>query len=256
MVGVSQQPLSKTVIQGDDAFFDVRVGNITGASYQWYSNNVAISGATSQTLTVANVQSAASGSKYKVTITGPNNTVTSQEATLNVTTLTLPTTPQLVYTFDEPTQPPPGTQNVGTAVVGSGGITNSQCLQLTVAAGQSGAFLVTDPAAGQPVYGFTARFKMFVGGGSVPPADGFAFAFGNDAGNPTLCVRFGEWSEECGCRQREEKGQSRCQPRLVRHGRVRHEGRSVEEDSGRYCSIIEQKAQEATFGGLCRRSAK
>src|SRR5262249_41278613 len=45
---------------------------------------------------------------------------------------------------------------------------------------QNGGFLISDPDGGLPVYGFTARFKMLVGGGTVPPADGFAFAFGND----------------------------------------------------------------------------
>jgi len=189
LVGISQQPVSKTVVEGDDAFFDVRVGNSNGASFQWYSNDVAIAGGNYQTLTIPAVQGAASGSKYKVTITGPNNTVTSSEVTLTVLTPTLPATPQLSFNFDDG-MTPAGTAVFGDALVlGYNGIGGSGSLQLTMAIGdQSGAFVVTDPAAGAPVYGFTARFKTLVGSGSIPfPADGFAFAFGNDIpATPTL----------------------------------------------------------------------
>ena len=52
LVGISQQPFSQTVLQGDDATFDVRVANTNGATYQWLSNSVPIVGATSQTLTI------------------------------------------------------------------------------------------------------------------------------------------------------------------------------------------------------------
>ena len=62
MVGISQQPFSQDVLEGDNATFDVRLGNVNDVTYQWYSNNVAIAGATTQTLRLTNVQAAASGS--------------------------------------------------------------------------------------------------------------------------------------------------------------------------------------------------
>ena len=49
---IALQPFSQTVLQGDDATFDVRVANTNGATYQWLSNSVPIVGATSQTLTI------------------------------------------------------------------------------------------------------------------------------------------------------------------------------------------------------------
>jgi hypothetical protein len=181
MVGISQQPFSQTVQQGDDVDFDVRLGNTNGVTYQWYSNNVAIAGATGQTLTLTNVQAGASGSKYKVTATGPNNAVTSTEVTLTVTNLTLPSTPQLSFNFNDGLVPSNTTVSGTAAVDSSGGVNNSGCLKITTAAnGQSGAFIVNDPNSGAPVYGFTARFQSLLGGGTVPPADGFAFAFGSD----------------------------------------------------------------------------
>ncbi len=181
MVGISQVPVSQTVQQGDNATFNVQVANTNGVTYQWYSNNVMVAGATSTSLVVSNVQPAISGSLYAVAATGPNNSVTSAPVTLLVTNLTLPATPQLAFNFDDGLVPA-NTTVMGTATVtGTGGIGNSGCLHLTDAAnGASGVFIISDPNAGAPVYGFTARFKSLVGGGTIPPADGFAFAFGSD----------------------------------------------------------------------------
>jgi len=182
LVGISQQPFSQTIQQGDDAAFDVRVANTNGVTYQWWSNNVAIAGAVSQTLILTNVQPAFAGSQYKVIATGPNNIVTSSVVTLTVTNLTLPA-PQLSFNFNEGTGvPPDGCIVTNSAFVDSvGGVGNSGVVKLVANPGESGALIVTNSAeAGQPVYGFTARFKVLVGGGTVPPADGFAFAFGND----------------------------------------------------------------------------
>lgn len=180
MVGFSQQPFPQTAQQGDDVAFDVRVANTNGVTYQWYSNNVVIAGATSPTLTITNVQPGASGSKYKATATGPNNTATSTEVTLSVTNLNPPATPQMAFNFDDGLTPS-GVTLLGTALVDGtgGGIGNSGCVKLVSPAG-SAAMLVSDPNPTLPLYGFTARFKILVGGGTVPPADGFAFVCGSD----------------------------------------------------------------------------
>src|ERR1035437_8479388 len=52
LVGFSQQPFPQTAQQGDDVAFDVRVANTNGVTYQWYSNNVVIVGATSPILII------------------------------------------------------------------------------------------------------------------------------------------------------------------------------------------------------------
>jgi hypothetical protein len=181
-VGISQEPFSQTGQQGDDVAFDVRIANTNGVTYQWSSNNVPILGANAQTLIITNVQPAMSGSQYHVVATGPNNSVTSSLVTLTVTNLTVPTPPHLAFNFDDGLVPAEATVT-GTALVDTtGGISNSGTLKLTMNVnGQAGAFIVTNSAeGGMAVYGFTARFKTLVGGGTVPPADGFAFAFGND----------------------------------------------------------------------------
>src|SRR5689334_9967339 len=80
---------------------------------------------------------------------------------------------------------PPGTSLYGTAYVDFfGGVGDSGTLKLTDAIGGSeGSFIVDDLDGGAQITGFTARFKLLVGGGSIPPADGFSFNFANDLPN-------------------------------------------------------------------------
>jgi len=180
LVGISQQPFAQAVQQGDQATFVVGLSNPDGVTAQWYKNGKAIPGANGLTLVLPSVTSADAAS-YKLVATGSNNVATSAEVPLTIVNLTLPSSPQLAFNFDDGLVPA-NTTLLGTALVdASGGLNNSGALKLTQAQnGQYGAFLVSDPDAGTPVFGFTARFKTLVGGGTVPPADGWAFAFGND----------------------------------------------------------------------------
>jgi hypothetical protein len=186
LVGISQQPISQTAQWGDDIKFDVRLGNPGIAGLQWYSNNVALAGAHSQTLAVSNVQPSFSGSQYYVIATGPNNAVTSSVVTLGVTDIAPPALPQLSFSFDDGNVPTGTTLTgfslySGTPVVaGAGGVGNSGCLLLTDGSDASSVFTVSDPAAGAPVYGFTARFKTLFLSNYGTGSDGFAFLFGSD----------------------------------------------------------------------------
>ena len=158
-VGITQQPASETALAGQTVRLTVVANNATGAAYQWFKNGTALTGETQATLALPNVTVADSGAKYKVTVTGPNNTVTSDEVTITVKDIPLPTAPTLSYNFNDG-QTPPSTILDGTAaVVATGGVGNSGVLQLTTDTGnQAGALVIPDPAAGAPVYGFTAQF--------------------------------------------------------------------------------------------------
>jgi hypothetical protein len=57
----------------------------TNLVYKWYENNVLISSATTNTLTIAGVSLSNSGKKYKVVISNSYGTATSKEITLTVT---------------------------------------------------------------------------------------------------------------------------------------------------------------------------
>src|SRR5215475_10514681 len=72
----------------------------------------------------------------------------------------------------------------------TGGVGNSGCLKLTKNINsQNGSFILDDLDAGQPIYGFDATFKLRIGGGSTPPADGISFSVGPTLGDTSL---FGE----------------------------------------------------------------
>jgi hypothetical protein len=179
-VGISQQPFSQKVLTGQPAVFEAQITNPDGVTYQWFKGTTAVPGADTATLTISAVAAGDAGI-YHLVATGPNNVANSVDATLTVVDLTLPAVPQISMDFNDGLLPA-NTTVVGTAMVNPvGGVGGSGSLQLTAAANdQNGAFIVADPNAGAPVYGFTAQFDMTAGGGSTPPADGFAFAFGTD----------------------------------------------------------------------------
>ncbi|RYD24429.1 MAG: DUF642 domain-containing protein [Verrucomicrobiaceae bacterium] len=87
---IAQQPANVTTAAGTSASFSVAVTSVSTPSYQWRFNGGAIGGATSATLSIANVQAANAGT-YDVVITTPGGSVTSNPATL-----TLPATGTLV----------------------------------------------------------------------------------------------------------------------------------------------------------------
>jgi hypothetical protein len=183
-VGFSRQPVSQTIVAGTDAVLhaDITNPNNDALTYQWFKGGTAIPAATSADYTVSNASVADSGAKYKLQVTGPNNTVTTGEFTVTVKDIPVPATPKFSFNFDDG-QVPAGTSVAGTAVVTTdGGVANSGALHLTDAAqSQAGAFIVDDADTGAPVYGFTATFDVLLGGheGDVP-ADGFSFNFASD----------------------------------------------------------------------------
>jgi hypothetical protein len=76
---------------------------------------------------------------------------------------------------------PAGVNSYGSAYVdGFGGVGDSGTLKLTEAwyFGQQGSIILDDLDGGASIYGFNARFKILIGGGSQ--ADGFSFNFAND----------------------------------------------------------------------------
>src|ERR1035441_10439493 len=78
---------------------------------------------------------------------------------------------------------PVGTAVYGDAVIrANGGVSGSGCLQMTTnLASQTAGFLINDLDSGAQIGGFTATFKLLLGGGSTAtPADGFSFNFAND----------------------------------------------------------------------------
>lgn len=88
---ITAQPSSKTVSAGSSATFSVTASGTAPLTYQWYKDGVAVSGATSSTLTVSSVTSAKAGGYY-VTVTNGSGSTTSSTATLTVVTAPVITT--------------------------------------------------------------------------------------------------------------------------------------------------------------------
>ena len=81
---ITAQPQSQTVAAGASVQFSVTAVGLPAPSYQWAFNGVAISGATSSTLTLTDVHASDAGS-YTVTVANSAGSVTSNAATLTVT---------------------------------------------------------------------------------------------------------------------------------------------------------------------------
>jgi Abnormal spindle-like microcephaly-assoc'd, ASPM-SPD-2-Hydin/Immunoglobulin domain/Cep192 domain 4/Immunoglobulin I-set domain len=87
---ITAQPASQTVTVGQNATFVVSASGTDPLSYQWKKNGSDISGATAATYITPPVSSSDSGAQFTVTVTDSVGTVTSDAATLTVTTSALP----------------------------------------------------------------------------------------------------------------------------------------------------------------------
>jgi hypothetical protein len=78
-------PASQTVVQGGTASFQANVDGEGPYAYQWNKNGTPIPGARAWNYTTPPALPGDNGAQYTVTVTGPNNTLTSDPATLTVT---------------------------------------------------------------------------------------------------------------------------------------------------------------------------
>ncbi|HEY3861461.1 MAG TPA: LamG-like jellyroll fold domain-containing protein [Verrucomicrobiae bacterium] len=119
------QPQPTVAIAGSNATFTVSAIGALPLTYQWFSNSVAIAGATNASFTVSNATADASGSEFSVTVADTNNLQTpSGQAALTVVTSPLPGSyfssvialnPLAYYPLNETNAPAPLTEatNIG-----------------------------------------------------------------------------------------------------------------------------------------------
>lgn len=88
---IQTQPVSQSVTTGANVTFTVSAAAHPAPTYQWYFNNVALSGATSATLTIPAATAANAGS-YTVAVTNSLGSTISNAAVLSIITPTLPPT--------------------------------------------------------------------------------------------------------------------------------------------------------------------
>ena len=82
------QPASKTVIAGQTATFSVTAAGAAPLAYQWKMNGNAINGANSSSYTTPPTTTGNSSEQFTVTVTNSAGAITSNPATLTVTTAT------------------------------------------------------------------------------------------------------------------------------------------------------------------------
>ena len=78
------QPSSQTITLGQSAIFSVTVTGTAPLTYQWQKNNANISGATTSTYTTPATVSGDTGATFRVIVTNPVISITSNSATLTV----------------------------------------------------------------------------------------------------------------------------------------------------------------------------
>jgi hypothetical protein len=81
---IASQPASQTVAVGQAAVFSVTATGTGPFTYQWQENNTSVRGATSSTYTIPSTVSGDSGLTFRVIVTNPAGSVTSNSATLTV----------------------------------------------------------------------------------------------------------------------------------------------------------------------------
>ncbi len=84
---IISQPSGLAVIEGEDATFSVLAAGSGSLTYQWYANNLAIPGATTDTYSVISTSTGDDGNVYRVDVSNGNGTLSSDNALLTVDAL-------------------------------------------------------------------------------------------------------------------------------------------------------------------------
>src|SRR5205085_8283023 len=82
---ISGQPANQVTPMGNGAVFSVTAAGTATLQYQWFSNGVALAGATSSSVAVSNLLLSASGSQFSVIVSNCVGSITSAVASLTVT---------------------------------------------------------------------------------------------------------------------------------------------------------------------------
>jgi len=101
---ITQQPANVSVIEGGSASFSITLAREVGATFQWQRNGVNLSGATSSTLLLPTVTLADHGAAFRCRVTNGYGSVTSDAATLSVSSDSTPPTLVSVVNLGTPTR--------------------------------------------------------------------------------------------------------------------------------------------------------
>ena len=213
-IAITQQPQSVRLRAGLTTTLTVGVNDPGRTVFQWQSRAPGagtfsnIPGATASSYTTPLLTTAMSGTTYRCVCTAPSNTLTSNEAVVTVIEPDYPTAWNRIIDFNDGQIPADGAVLGSAVVFPTGGVADTGMVQLTPAAnGLTGSFTLADQNSGVRVLGFATRFRLRIGDGTNPPADGTSFVwspeaidqpFGEDGSGGGLVVSFDIYDNEDG----------------------------------------------------------